>query len=91
MTAARLVMQHGAIENFPPAVLGERQELALLFKKLATLRTDAELFRDVEELRWRGPRPDFATTYAAQIGDARLLERCQKAAAVHAQASGSQS
>jgi 5'-3' exonuclease len=89
MTAARLVMQHGAIENFPPTILGERLELALLFKKLATLRTDAELFGNVEELRWRGPRPDFPT-YAAQIGDARLLERCQKAALMQTHASPAQ-
>ncbi len=78
--AARLVNKHGAIENFPPTVLGERMELALLFKKLATLRTDAALFSNVDELRWRGPTPAFAEV-AGKIGDARLLERCQKAAA----------
>jgi 5'-3' exonuclease len=40
--AARLIAQYGAIENFPPAVLGkEDRELALLFKDLATLRSDA--------------------------------------------------
>ena len=58
--AARLLNRHGAIEEFPPAVLGERRDLALLFKKLATLRTDAPLFRDVDELRWRGPTDAFA-------------------------------
>lgn len=78
--AARLVNKHGAIENFPPAVLGERQALALLFKKLATLRTDAPLFDDVDALRWQGPTASF-TELAARFGDARLLERCQKAAA----------
>jgi 5'-3' exonuclease len=50
--AARLINQYGAIEDFPPAVLGERRELALLFKDLATLRTDARLFEDVDELRF---------------------------------------
>src|SRR3954465_10786997 len=44
VTAARLINQHGAIEAFPPQVLGERRELALLFKNLATLRSDAPLF-----------------------------------------------
>lgn len=34
-------------------------ENALLFKKLATLRTDIPLFADVEQLRWRGPAPAF--------------------------------
>src|SRR4029077_3168573 len=45
--AARLLTKHGAIESFPPSVLGENRELALLFKRLATLRTDAPLFDDV--------------------------------------------
>jgi 5'-3' exonuclease len=78
MSAARLVGQYGAIEDFPPAVLGERRELALLFKNLATLRTDAQLFGDVDELRWRGPADSFAAC-AAELGDARLLDRCFKA------------
>ena len=76
--AARLINQYGAIEQFPPEVLGERRELALLFKKLATLRTDAQLFGNVDELRWRGP-PDGFAAYAAQLDDARLLARCLKA------------
>jgi 5'-3' exonuclease len=78
--AARLVNKHGPIENFPPEVLGERMELALLFKKLATLRTDAPLFSNVDELKWQGPTPAF-TELTSKLGDARLLERCQKAAA----------
>ena len=72
--AARLLNRHGPIEEFPAGVLGASRELALLFKDLATLRTDASLFRDVEELRWRGPREAFAA-FAERIGDARLLER----------------
>jgi 5'-3' exonuclease len=32
---------------------------ALLFRKLAILRTDADVFDDVEELRWTGPTADF--------------------------------
>jgi 5'-3' exonuclease len=77
-TAARLINQHGIIESFPPAILGSSRDLALLFKTLATLRTDAELFRDVEELRWRGPTDSFAT-YVARFGETRLVERCTKA------------
>ena len=50
-TAARLISKYGAIEAFPPEVLSEHLEDALLFKKLATLRADAPLFADVEELR----------------------------------------
>jgi 5'-3' exonuclease len=77
--AARLLNRHGIIEDFPPAVLGEDQRaVALLFKDLATLRTDARLFRDVDELRWRGPTNAVAAC-AERLGDVRLLERCLKA------------
>jgi 5'-3' exonuclease len=77
VTAARLLNRHGSLEDFPPEVLGEQRELALLFKALATLRTDADLFRDVEELRWRGPTQKFAAC-TEQLGAARLLDRCRK-------------
>ncbi|HVL36380.1 MAG TPA: 5'-3' exonuclease H3TH domain-containing protein [Burkholderiales bacterium] len=73
--AARLIAQHGAIEDFPESVLGARRDQALLFKRLATLRTDAPLFEDVEALRWRGPGDAFAAC-AGALGDARLLDRC---------------
>jgi 5'-3' exonuclease len=74
VTAARLVNAHGPIEDFPPEVLGERLELALLFKDLATLRADAELFDDTDELRWDGPTPAFPE-WAEQLGDDRLAAR----------------
>src|SRR5262245_53612361 len=78
VSAARLLNKHGIIEKFPAAVLGDKRELALLFKRLATLRTDARLFRNVDELRWRGPTEAFVT-YIEKLGDARLLKRCLKA------------
>jgi len=77
VTAARLLNQHGAIEAFPANVLGDKRADALLFKKLATLRTDAPLFQDVEELRWRGPTSGFAA-WTDKIGAPRLLERSRK-------------
>ena len=77
--AARLLNRHGAIEAFPPALLGEQQELALLFKRLATLRTDAKLFRSVGALRWRGPTPAFAA-WTERAAAPRLLERSRAAA-----------
>jgi 5'-3' exonuclease len=40
--------------------LAENRERALLFRTLATLRTDIDLFSDVETLRWTGPTPAFA-------------------------------
>src|SRR5688500_2651839 len=81
-SAARLVSRYGAIENFPPEVLTtDNRDLALLFKKLATLRTDAELFKNVDELKWRGPPSTFAA-YAEKLGDERLLARAMKAPVV---------
>ena len=77
-SAASLLTRYGPIEDFPPQALGERLDLALLFKKLATLRTDAPLFSDVDELQWRGPTGRFST-FAARIGDPRLLGRADKA------------
>jgi 5'-3' exonuclease len=78
VTAARLLNRHGRIEDFPPEVLGDRRDLALLFKGLATLRTDAPLFRDVKELRWRGPTSAFASC-TERMEAPRLLERSLKA------------
>jgi 5'-3' exonuclease len=77
ITAASLLNRHGRIEGFPPGVLGDSRDLALLFKDLATLRTDAPLFQQVDELRWRGPTDAFVA-WAEKLGDARLLERCAK-------------
>jgi 5'-3' exonuclease len=80
-TATRLLNQYGPIEAFPATVLGEERQRALLFKDLATLRADAPLFSDVDELLWRGPGVGFPA-WAERIGDGRLLERCRKAAEV---------
>ena len=79
-TAARLLSRHGPIERFPPNVLGDARVEALLFKRLATLRTDAALFADVDELRWRGPSERFAE-WTTRLGDARLSERARALAA----------
>jgi 5'-3' exonuclease len=75
-SAQRLIARHGPIEAFPDDVLGTRRDAALLFKRLATLRTDAQLFTDVESLRWRGLGPDFAG-WAERIGDPRLAARAR--------------
>jgi 5'-3' exonuclease len=77
--AASLLDRYGRIEDFPPQILGERHALALLFKRLAILRTDAPLFVDVDELRWRGPTGRFPAC-AERLGDSRLLARAQKLA-----------
>jgi 5'-3' exonuclease len=75
-TAASLINRHGHIDQFPPEVLGKNQQRALLFKNLATLRNDALLFRDVDELRWTGPTESFPGV-AETIGDPRLATRVQ--------------
>lgn len=78
--AARLLNQYGQIEAFPERLLMGQREQALLFKRLATLRTDAELFSNVDQLRWHGPAPAFPE-FAAKIGEPRLLARANAVAA----------
>lgn len=88
-TASSLLARYGKIEDFPPEVLGEHRALALLFKKLATLRTDARLYESVDELRWRGPTAEFASlcerlgisdvyTRAARTAEGRLTKRAAR-------------
>jgi 5'-3' exonuclease len=77
--AAALLSRYDSIEAFPPHVLAERRELALLFKTLATLRTDAPVFTAIDELAWRGPTAGFARC-ANRLGTA-LLARAEKASA----------
>lgn len=78
--AKRLIQKHGPIESFPPDVLGVYHADALLFKKLATLRIDAPLFSNVDELTWPGPRPEFETL-AGRIKAERVLARAKVLAA----------
>jgi 5'-3' exonuclease len=69
-------------------VLNEQRDLALLFRTLATLRTDAPLFASVDELRWLGPTSDFAK-FAEAIDAPELAGRAERAfAKVTSSASG---
>ncbi|HYG02563.1 MAG TPA: 5'-3' exonuclease H3TH domain-containing protein [Chryseosolibacter sp.] len=77
--AARLLNEYGPIETFPEKVLGRRLEEALLFKRLATLRTDASLFTNVDALRWRGPGKTFETL-VKKLGEPKLLTRANELA-----------
>jgi 5'-3' exonuclease len=79
-TAASLLNRHGPIESFPEDVLGAKREQALLFKNLATLRTNAPLFADVDEIEWRGPTPEFAA-WPERMADTRIQARVDKASA----------
>ena len=78
VSAARLLNRHGAIEEFPPAVLGERLGQALLFKDLATLRTDAALFANTDELEWKGATTEFQS-WTERMQAPGLFDRCNKA------------
>jgi 5'-3' exonuclease len=77
-TAATLINRYGHIEQFPPEVLTtNNRALALLFKDLATLRTDAPLFKNVDKLLWKGAKTAFAAV-AEKFGDARIAKRIGK-------------
>ena len=56
------------------ATLGREWEQVLLFRKLATLRTDIKLFDDVEQLRWSGPTGAF-DKLAAGLDAARVVKQ----------------
>jgi hypothetical protein len=56
------------------ATLCEQREQVLLFRTLATLRTDINLFDDVEQLRWSGPKPEF-DGLAARLDAAKIEGR----------------
>ena len=61
------------------ATLRREREHAILFRTLATLRTDIPLFDDVDQLRWNGPTPAFdslaARLDAASSGKQRPVTR----------------
>ncbi|HEU5262923.1 MAG TPA: 5'-3' exonuclease H3TH domain-containing protein [Gemmatimonadales bacterium] len=59
------------------AALEQNHELALLFRRLATLRTDVRVFDEVDELRWRGPTARFERV-AERFEAAALWERARR-------------
>jgi hypothetical protein len=62
------------IGRWHASIVSDRRGTSRLFKRLATLRSDAPLFGDVEQLRWRGPSDGFAA-WTQRISAPRLLER----------------
>jgi 5'-3' exonuclease len=74
-SAAAVLSRYGTIEAIPPrasawnvavrgadrlaATLAERRDEALLYKRLATLREDVPLRESLEDLEWRGARPEL--------------------------------
>jgi hypothetical protein len=64
------------------ATLDEQRELALLFRTLATLRTDGQV-GEVDEWRWIGPSPQLAS-WAERLGAAAMVGRAERLAAKRA-------
>ena len=52
---------------------------ALLFRTLATLRLDVPVFKSIDELRWKGPHPEFER-FAVRLKSSTLVPRAMKAA-----------
>jgi 5'-3' exonuclease len=75
--AASLITRYGNIESFPPEALGEQRTVALLFKDLATLRTDARLYESVDELQWHGPTAEFASI-CERLGISEVASRAAR-------------
>ena len=95
-TASTLLASYGTIDAIPAdatawdvtvrgaaklaATLVERAEDAVLFKRIATVVDDLDLFDDVETLRWNGPTDSFAAM-ADRLDAERLVARANKLAA----------
>jgi 5'-3' exonuclease len=74
-SAAAILSRFGHLENIPKnvedwrapvsrslaSVLSEQRDLVFLFRRLATLSTEAPVNKKVDELKWRGPKPEFET------------------------------
>jgi 5'-3' exonuclease len=89
-SASAVLAKYGHIESIPAdwkswgvnaskpaalaATLTREHDRALLFRDLATLRTDIPVFDDVEELRWKGPTPGFQAL-AMQLDAATTADR----------------
>ena len=89
--AATLLAHYGTIENIPDDArcwavavrgaaaaaesLSSRRDEALLYRRLATLRTDVPLPEDLDGLCWRGLRKDELRALCTEIGDEELWER----------------
>jgi len=95
VSAASVLAKYGRLENIPKlagdwavsvrgalrlaTTLAEQRERAQLFRVLATLREDAPIGVDVDGLRWRGPRPEFAA-WVERLTTPALDERARAVA-----------
>jgi 5'-3' exonuclease len=90
-STAAVLARFGHIENIPAdwrdwhanatnaarlaQTLADQRDLALLFRTLATLRSDVPLFKNVDELKWTGPTPAFEAMAARLEGTATSTKR----------------
>lgn len=56
--------------------LSQHWEEALLFRKIATVRSDVPLNENLNDLKWRGARPDFKE-FCERLGDEKIPARVQ--------------
>jgi len=94
-SAAAVLARYERLEDIPPSgadwdvnvrgggelavTLREQFELALLFRRIATVETDAPTITSVAELEWRGPRPELVAM-GEQLDARGLVERAVKLA-----------
>lgn len=92
-SSATVLAKFGHIESIPASArdwqvnvmnsaaladtLVRQRELALLFRKLATLRSDVPLFANVDELKWSGPTAEFDAI--GELLDKAVTEKKQSA------------
>jgi 5'-3' exonuclease len=95
-SAAAVLAVYGHLEHIPDdaaawkvpvrgagalaASLAAHREEALLYRHLATLRTDVPLAESLDDLRWRGPDAAALGAIAAEWGDGAIVERAQRLA-----------
>jgi len=91
VSAASLLAHYRRLEDIPDhergwavavrgaAALGqslrERRDEALLYRRLARLRTDVPLAEELPDLRWRGARRDALEAMCAEIGEDEVMGR----------------
>ncbi|NOX32037.1 MAG: flap endonuclease [Actinobacteria bacterium] len=94
-SAATVLDRYGRLEDIPldsgtwdikvrsaaklAATLAENIDLAMLFRRIATIETDAPVSASVDDLEWRGPRDDFAE-HVNLIDAPRLADRAARLA-----------
>jgi 5'-3' exonuclease len=98
-SAAAVLARYGHLESIPddwrqwdvkvvnPGALGNtllrERDRAILFRKLATLRTDIPLFESVDQLRWKGPTPAFLPVAARLDGAGRGRKLLESSVLLH--------